>query len=126
MQAVEKYRDLLQLESSLEELHELMVDFSNMVFMQGALVDKISTNIQKADNYVAKGTQELYEARRYQKKTRKLVSRASRDSLLRNTVYQLTLLISADVLWLLCDVKGAKSGRSEWTMFASLYSKAYV
>lgn len=70
---MEQYRDLQQLESSLKELHELMMDFSNTVSVQGALVDQISSSIQKADNDVASGTQELYKARRHQKATRKLM-----------------------------------------------------
>ena len=69
--AVEKYRDLLQLENSMDELMEMIRDFSNMVFMQGPVVDMISKNVSQASNYVAKGVVELQKARKYQTKSRK-------------------------------------------------------
>lgn len=69
--ATEKYNALLELESSMEELHELMVDFSNLVMLQGNLVEEIGKNIAKADADVAKGTEQLYLARKHQLATRK-------------------------------------------------------
>ena len=71
-QAVEKYRDLLQLEQSMDELMEMIRDFSSMVFMQGPVVDMISKNVDQASNYVKKGVVELQKARKYQTKTRKV------------------------------------------------------
>ena len=57
----------------MDELMEMIRDFSNMVFMQGPVVDMISKNVSQASNYVAKGVVELQKARKYQTKSRKVL-----------------------------------------------------
>lgn len=71
--AKEKYNDLLDLEASIEELHELFVDISNLIFGQGQMVNEISYNTEKTNINVAKGLEELKQASIHKKKAKKLM-----------------------------------------------------
>lgn len=44
----QKYEDVLTLEASIAELHQMFLDFSLLVEQQGALVDKIEYQVHMA------------------------------------------------------------------------------
>eukprot|EP00004_Rigifila_ramosa_P006631 TRINITY_DN174_c0_g1_i2.p1 TRINITY_DN174_c0_g1~~TRINITY_DN174_c0_g1_i2.p1 ORF type:complete len:284 (+),score=88.69 TRINITY_DN174_c0_g1_i2:2-853(+) len=67
----QRHEDILKLERSIAELHQLFVDMSVLVEAQGELIDQIEHSVNQAVDYVDKGVKELKEANVYQKKSRK-------------------------------------------------------
>eukprot|EP01086_Lenisia_limosa_P015035 TRINITY_DN4707_c0_g1_i1.p1 TRINITY_DN4707_c0_g1~~TRINITY_DN4707_c0_g1_i1.p1 ORF type:complete len:305 (+),score=67.98 TRINITY_DN4707_c0_g1_i1:111-917(+) len=62
---------ILQLESSIAELHQLFQDMAILVETQGDLINHIERSVDKAKAYTEKGVSELRQAGRYQRKDRK-------------------------------------------------------
>lgn len=66
-----KHRDIVRLEASIRELHQLFVDMAVLVEAQGELIDHIESNLESARDYTRKGVKELHKANDNQKKGRK-------------------------------------------------------
>ncbi|KAL3792924.1 hypothetical protein ACHAW5_006831 [Stephanodiscus triporus] len=66
-----KYQDVLTLEASVAELHQMFLDFALLTEQQGELLDQIEHQVRSAADYVEEGNVEVYEAIEYQKKIRK-------------------------------------------------------
>ena len=66
-----KYQDVLTLEASVAELHQMFLDFALLTEQQGELLDQIEYQVRSAADYVEEANVEVYEAIEYQKKTRK-------------------------------------------------------
>merc|ERR1712087_1097085 len=47
-----KYQDVLTLEQSVAELHQMFLDFALLTEQQGALLDQIEHNVTQATDYV--------------------------------------------------------------------------
>ncbi|KAI3683702.1 hypothetical protein L1987_84215 [Smallanthus sonchifolius] len=59
------------IERSLKELHQVFMDMAVLVEHQGEQLDNIESHVNRANSYVTRGTQQLNEARKKQKNTRK-------------------------------------------------------
>ena len=70
-QVAGKYQDVLTLEASVAELHQMFLDFALLTEQQGELLDQIEYQVRSAADYVEEGNIEVYEAIEYQKKIRK-------------------------------------------------------
>lgn len=66
-----KYQDVLTLEASVAELHQMFLDFALLTEQQGELLDQIEYQVRSAADYVEEGNVQVYEAIEYQKKIRK-------------------------------------------------------
>jgi len=66
-----KYQDVLTLEQSVAELHQMFLDFALLTEQQGELLDQIEFQVKQANDYVEEGNVELVEASVYQKAIRK-------------------------------------------------------
>uniref|UniRef100_A0A3Q0RYC3 Syntaxin 4 n=1 Tax=Amphilophus citrinellus TaxID=61819 RepID=A0A3Q0RYC3_AMPCI len=70
---IESRRDeILKLESSIRELHDMFQYLAMEVEAQGELVDRIENNIVQSSEYVEKAKGELEQAVTYQQKSRKV------------------------------------------------------
>ena len=67
----ERHKEMLKLEASIQELHQLFLDMSVLVESQGELLDQIEYTVAQSVNYTGKAVEELRSATRYQKKARK-------------------------------------------------------
>eukprot|EP00296_Roombia_truncata_P000617 JP436298.1.p1 GENE.JP436298.1~~JP436298.1.p1 ORF type:complete len:291 (+),score=67.66 JP436298.1:109-873(+) len=67
----EKHKDILKLESSISELHQLFLDMSVLVETQGELLDQIEYSVQQSVAYTEKGVKELDKAKEYHASARK-------------------------------------------------------
>lgn len=67
----EKYQDVLELESTIADLHQMFVDFALIVDKQGDLLDKIELGVKQADEYITRGNIEMGGAIEEQKKYRR-------------------------------------------------------
>ncbi|XP_036434182.1 syntaxin-2 isoform X2 [Colossoma macropomum] len=66
-----RHKDIMRLESSIKELHEMFMDMAMLVETQGEMVDNIEKNVSNAVEYVAKANEECKKAVRYQKRARR-------------------------------------------------------
>ncbi|KAJ6238293.1 syntaxin-1a [Anaeramoeba flamelloides] len=66
-----KHADILNLEKSINELHQMFVDLALLVHVQGEMIDKIETNVVESKDYIHEGVEQVKKAIRYQKKSRK-------------------------------------------------------
>lgn len=67
----DRHRDILRLEQSIRELHQLFVDMSILVAAQGELLDQIEYNVNQSVAYTTDGVDELRKAINLQKRSRK-------------------------------------------------------
>jgi t-SNARE complex subunit (syntaxin) len=66
-----KYQDVLTLEQSVAELHQMFLDFALLTEQQGELLDQIEYQVTGAADYVEEANVEVGEALEYQKAIRK-------------------------------------------------------
>ena len=66
-----KYQDILTLEQSVAELHQMFLDFALLTEQQGELLDQIEFQVREAGDYVEDANVEVFGAIDYQKKIRK-------------------------------------------------------
>lgn len=64
-------RDVLALEKSVMELHQMFQDFAQLTEMQGELLDQIQYNVDAAKEFVGEGNVDLEGAIELQKSIRK-------------------------------------------------------
>ncbi|XP_060787259.1 syntaxin-1A isoform X2 [Neoarius graeffei] len=68
-----RHKDIIRLESSIKELHDMFVDMAMLVETQGEMIDNIENNIRNAVEYVGKANEEVKKAVRYQKSARRKI-----------------------------------------------------
>lgn len=68
---VDKYKDVLKLEQSVAELHQMFLDMALLVEQQGEMLDQIEYQIQSASDYIEDGNEEISKALEHQKEARK-------------------------------------------------------
>jgi syntaxin 1A/syntaxin 1B/2/3 len=66
-----RHRDVLKLEQSIRELHQLFMDMAILVDAQAELIDQIEFNVSQSVAYAKKAVTELQGANKYQKKSRR-------------------------------------------------------
>ena len=71
MNVQDKYQDILTLEASVAELHQMFLDFALLTEQQGELLDQISYQVQAASDYIDQGNDEMGKAIELQKSVRK-------------------------------------------------------
>lgn len=67
-----KHRDILLLEESVRELHDLFVDMYMLVETQGEMMNEVEHNVQQSAAFVREATAQLETAKRYQSRRRKV------------------------------------------------------
>jgi len=71
LDAADRYRDVLRLEKSIEEMHRMFLDLAILVDAQGDVLDVVERQVFTAKDFVAKGNTELQEAHKARKATRR-------------------------------------------------------
>ncbi|XP_019908644.1 syntaxin-2 isoform X2 [Esox lucius] len=66
-----RHKDIIRLESSIKELHEMFVDIAMLVETQGEMINSIERNVSSAAEYVGTASVETKKAVRYQKAARR-------------------------------------------------------
>ena len=67
----ERHRDIKNLEKSILQVHNMIIELSKLVQLQGEMIDNIEVNIQKAKDYVIKGEKNIVKAKKNMKSARK-------------------------------------------------------
>ena len=65
-----KYQDVLTLESSVAELHQMFLDFALLTEQQGELLDQIEFQVKQAGDYIEDANVDVYESIQYQSSIR--------------------------------------------------------
>jgi len=66
-----RHAEMLKLEKGITEIHEMFLDLSNMVNIQGEAVDRIETRVGDAQMHVEEGREQLKQAKKKQKAARR-------------------------------------------------------
>ncbi|XP_061458972.1 syntaxin-2 isoform X2 [Rhineura floridana] len=66
-----RHKDIIKLESSIQELHEMFMDMAMLVEVQGEMVNSIEKNVMNAADYVEHAKEETKKAVKYQSKARR-------------------------------------------------------
>ncbi|XP_061116339.1 syntaxin-2 isoform X2 [Conger conger] len=66
-----RHKDIIRLESSIKELHDMFVDMAMLVETQGEMVNNIEKNVTNSVEYIGHAKEETKKAVRYQKKARR-------------------------------------------------------
>ncbi|XP_061445963.1 syntaxin-4 isoform X2 [Rhineura floridana] len=72
-----RHSEILKLERSIHELHDMFTYLATEVELQGEMIDRIEKNILDSEDYVKKGQKNLQTAQQNQKKARKGLTPAS-------------------------------------------------
>lgn len=66
-----KYQDVIKLEASVAELHQMFLDFALLTEQQGELLDSIEFSLSHANDHVEYANEETVKAIEYQSAIRK-------------------------------------------------------
>ncbi|NWH36536.1 STX2 protein, partial [Chloropsis hardwickii] len=66
-----RHKDIIKLESSIRELHEMFMDMAMFVETQGEMINNIEKNVMNATDYVEHAKEETKKAVKYQSKARR-------------------------------------------------------
>ena len=67
----ERHRDIKKLEKSILQVHNMIIELSKLVSLQGEMIDNIEVNIQKAKDYVIKGEKNVNKSKKNLESARK-------------------------------------------------------
>jgi len=70
-QVKDKYQDVLTLETSMTQLHEMFVDFALLTEQQGEMLDQIEFQVKSADDFIGDANEDMVQAIDYQIAIRK-------------------------------------------------------
>jgi len=66
-----RHNDIIKLESSIRELHDMFMDMAMLVESQGEMVDRIEYNVEHAKEFVDRAVADTKKAVQYQSKARR-------------------------------------------------------
>uniref|UniRef100_A0A2K5K9X7 Syntaxin-2 n=1 Tax=Colobus angolensis palliatus TaxID=336983 RepID=A0A2K5K9X7_COLAP len=66
-----RHKDIMKLETSIRELHEMFMDMAMFVETQGEMLNNIERNVMNATDYVEHAKEETKKATKYQSKARR-------------------------------------------------------
>lgn len=66
-----RHKDILKLEESIKELHDMFMDMAMLVESQGEMIDRIEFNIQQSVDFITAAKQDTKKAVKYQRAARR-------------------------------------------------------
>uniref|UniRef100_A0A8C2RTJ0 Syntaxin-3 n=1 Tax=Capra hircus TaxID=9925 RepID=A0A8C2RTJ0_CAPHI len=72
-----RHKDIVRLESSIKELHDMFIDIAMLVENQGEMLDNIELNVMHTVDHVEKAQEETKRAVKYQGQARKVPTQRS-------------------------------------------------
>nr|XP_033776824.1 syntaxin-3 isoform X1 [Geotrypetes seraphini] len=77
-----RHKDIVRLESSIKELHDMFMDIAMLVENQGEITDNIEISVMKAVDHVEKAREETTKAVKYQSRARKTPAPTSSSAIM--------------------------------------------
>ncbi|XP_064106663.1 syntaxin-1A-like isoform X3 [Macrobrachium nipponense] len=81
-----RHNDIIKLENSIRELHDMFMDMAMLVESQGELMNRIENHVQEAQDYVDTAKQDTKKAIRYQSKARRSILHLHLNPIKRKTL----------------------------------------
>ncbi|MEJ1273785.1 hypothetical protein NN561_004658 [Cricetulus griseus] len=72
-----RHNEIIKLETSIRELHDMFVDMAMLVESQGEMIDRIEYNVEHSVDYVERAVSDTKKAVKYQSKARRVFPAAS-------------------------------------------------
>ncbi|XP_046363656.1 syntaxin isoform X2 [Haliotis rufescens] len=66
-----RHNDIIKLENSIRELHDMFMDMAMLVEQQGEMIDRIEYNVEQAVDYIETAKMDTKKAVKYQSKARR-------------------------------------------------------
>ncbi|ESO97984.1 hypothetical protein LOTGIDRAFT_153095 [Lottia gigantea] len=66
-----RHNDIIKLENSIRELHDMFMDMAMLVESQGEMIDRIEYNVEAAVDYIETAKMDTKKAVKYQSKARR-------------------------------------------------------
>ncbi|CAG2107021.1 unnamed protein product [Medioppia subpectinata] len=66
-----RHADIIKLENSIRELHDMFMDMAMLVESQGEMIDRIEYHVEHAREYIETAKQDTKKAREFQRKSRR-------------------------------------------------------
>ncbi|KAA0709266.1 Syntaxin-3 [Triplophysa tibetana] len=66
-----RHKDIVRLESSIKELHDMFVDIAMLVESQGGMIDRIECNMDQSVGFVERAVADTKKAAKYQQEARR-------------------------------------------------------
>ncbi|MEQ2189844.1 Syntaxin-1B, partial [Goodea atripinnis] len=66
-----RHTEIIKLENSIRELHDMFVDMAMLVESQGEMIDRIEYNVEHSVDYVERAVSDTKKAVKYQSQARK-------------------------------------------------------
>ncbi|OAF66000.1 Syntaxin-4 [Intoshia linei] len=67
-----RHNDIIKLEKSIKELHEMFIDMANLVESQGELIDRIEYNVEQSVDFIETAKSDTRKAVQFQSSARKV------------------------------------------------------
>ncbi|VDP40454.1 unnamed protein product [Schistosoma margrebowiei] len=67
-----RHQDIMKLEKSIKELHDMFMDMAMLVESQGEMIDRIEYNVEQAVDYIESAKADTKKAVKYQSSARKV------------------------------------------------------
>uniref|UniRef100_H2SNW0 Syntaxin-3 n=1 Tax=Takifugu rubripes TaxID=31033 RepID=H2SNW0_TAKRU len=69
-----RHKDIMRLESSIKELHDMFVDIAMLVENQGSMIDRIESNMDQSVGFVERAVADTKKAAKFQQEARRLLT----------------------------------------------------
>ncbi|XP_031413963.1 syntaxin-3-like isoform X1 [Clupea harengus] len=79
-----RHKDIVRLESSIKELHDMFVDIAMLVESQGGIIDRIESNMDQSVGFVERAVADTKKAAKYQQEARRVSCSVENGSTLRD------------------------------------------
>ncbi|WKY01403.1 hypothetical protein Q1695_015420 [Nippostrongylus brasiliensis] len=89
-----RHNDIMKLESSIRELHDMFMDMAMLVESQGEMVDRIEYNVEHAKEFVDRAVADTKKAVQYQSKARR-----KKICIIITVIVILLIVILAIIIW---------------------------
>ncbi|XP_060728953.1 syntaxin-3 [Tachysurus vachellii] len=66
-----RHKDIMRLESSIKELHDMFVDIAMLVENQGSIIDRIESNMDQSVGFVERAVADTKKAAKFQQEARR-------------------------------------------------------
>ncbi|CAL8369112.1 unnamed protein product [Gadus morhua 'NCC'] len=66
-----RHKDIMRLESSIKELHDMFVDIAMLVENQGGMIDRIESNMDQSVGFVERAVADTKKAAKFQQEARR-------------------------------------------------------
>nr|XP_057918804.1 syntaxin 3b isoform X2 [Doryrhamphus excisus] len=70
-----RHKDIVRLESSIKELHDMFVDIAMLVENQGGMIDRIESNMDQSVGFVERAVADTKKAAKFQQEARRVSDR---------------------------------------------------